>query len=64
MYYSIIKSQFKDLSIDVFIFNMSKPKLYRHTTNIKIKFFASHFFNLNISVTIKLEIFSIHSHYY
>ena len=30
-----------------------KFKLYRHATNIKNKFFASHFLNVNISVTIK-----------
>ena len=50
VYHAIIKSQLIDLSIDAFIFNMSK---HVKTTNIKIMFFASHFSNVNISVTIK-----------
>ena len=30
--------------------------MYRHATNIKNKFFASHFLNVNISGTIKLSV--------
>ena len=54
MYYVSIKSQFKDLSIDLFIFNISKlTTVYRHATNMKIMFFTTHCLNVNISVTIK-----------
>ena len=57
MYHAVIKSQFKDISIYVFILDIClNLQLHRHATNIKRIFFASHFLNVNISVSIK------HSH--
>ena len=52
MFYAIIRSQFKDLSIDLFLTCLNLQP-YRHASYIKNWFFASHFLNLNIEVTIK-----------
>ena len=53
MYYVFVKGQFKNLSIYLSVFNMSKLTA---ATNMNIMFFTSHFFNV-ISVNIKYSHF-------
>ena len=52
--YIPIKSHLKGLSIDVFIFIVSKLWVWRYAKKSKIQYFSHIILNLNISVTINV----------